>query len=229
MKIAIVALCMLALVAASQAAPVTKPEADLCPICLQLMNEALDQLVNIILNVGVVGSCGDVCGKLPAKLEQVACDLVCDYVGITEFVKILQEVDPDAVYICQVLGGICPIHDNAKVDDVKLIVAPSSGQQGSTFSMHFSFNVVNATGAGEVALGIQPPNGEGFGDGQLVPGFPVGPIAISFRLQAKPSEQEPFSPGTYQVEAAVCNGECGATHPHTATLGTASASFVITQ
>merc|ERR1712093_942989 len=200
MQIAIVALCMLALVAASQAAPVTKPEADLCPICLQLMNEALDQLVNIILNV-----------------------------GITEFVKILQEVDPDAVYICQVLGGICPIHDNAKVDDVKLIVAPSSGQQGSTFTMHFSFNVVNATGAGEVALGIQPPNGEGFGDGQLVPGFPVGPIAISFQLQAKPSEQEPFSPGTYQVEAAVCNGECGATHPHTATLGTASASFVITQ
>ena len=36
-----------------------------------------------------------------AQIEDTVCDLLCDYVGITEFIKIIQEADPDPVYICQ--------------------------------------------------------------------------------------------------------------------------------
>lgn len=56
------------------------------------------ELLNIIANVGVIGGCEDICSKLPQKFEAVACDLVCDYVGIDEFVKIITEIDPDPVY-----------------------------------------------------------------------------------------------------------------------------------
>ena len=187
-----------------------------------------EELVNIIANVGVVGGCGDVCGKLPNKLESTACDLLCDYVGIEEFVKILQKTDPDAVYICQLLSVCSHNPDSAaKIDSFS--VSPNSGAQGTTFSIDLFFTVTNATGAGEIAIGIQPPNGEGFGDGQLEPGFAAGSYKVAFNLQAKPSEQQPFSPGTYQVEAAICDGECGAIHPYTKTLATGQTSFTITQ
>merc|ERR1711916_404526 len=120
---------------------------------------------------------------------------LCDYVGIEEFVKILQKTDPDAVYICQLLS-VCS-HN------------PDSAAKIDSFSVS--------------------PNSEGFGDRQLEPGFAAGSYKVAFNLQAKPSEQQPFSPGTYQVEAAICDGECGAIHPYTKTLATGQTSFTITQ
>ena len=48
----------------------------------------------MIVDVGIVGSCGQLCQLLEQKTGSqalgVACDLLCDIVGIQEFVKIIQ-------------------------------------------------------------------------------------------------------------------------------------------
>ncbi len=46
-------------------------------------------------DAGVVGGCADVCGILEEKtgseIAGLVCNLLCDYVGITEFIKVIQE------------------------------------------------------------------------------------------------------------------------------------------
>ena len=44
------------------------------------------------------------------QLVVVACDLVCDYVGINEFIDMIQNADLDSIYGCQ-LVGLCPVND----------------------------------------------------------------------------------------------------------------------
>lgn len=47
------------------------------------------------IDAGVVGGCADLCGMLEnktgSKIAGIACNLLCDYVGITEFIKIVEE------------------------------------------------------------------------------------------------------------------------------------------
>ena len=49
-------------------------------------------------DAGVVGGCGELCGLLEQKtgseIAGVVCNLLCDYVGITEFIKIVEK------YVC---------------------------------------------------------------------------------------------------------------------------------
>jgi hypothetical protein len=40
---------------------------------------------------GVIGSCGELCGYLNNEIEATVCDLICDYVGVEEFVNLIQE------------------------------------------------------------------------------------------------------------------------------------------
>ena len=48
-----------------------------------------------IADTGVVGTCGAVCQaleeKVGSKVIGVICNLLCDYVGIEEFVKIIEK------------------------------------------------------------------------------------------------------------------------------------------
>merc|ERR1711916_235317 len=57
---------------------------------------------------------------------------------------------------------------------------------GTTFVFALSYNVTSPTGAGEIALGISPPNGEPFGDGVVNDGQPVGTYNVAFNLQPRP-------------------------------------------
>ena len=41
-----------------------KGDYELCDMCIQLLDQTINQLLNIILNVGVIGSCGELCGYL---------------------------------------------------------------------------------------------------------------------------------------------------------------------
>lgn len=52
---------------------------------------AIDQLINIIANVGIAGGCGAVCGLLPAQWEATICMLACEVVGIEEFANLINE------------------------------------------------------------------------------------------------------------------------------------------
>jgi len=210
---------------------VAKPQSDLCPICVNFMDQALNALINIILNVGVIGSCGELCAYLPNKIEATVCDLLCDYVGIEEFIKIIDKEDPDSIAICEDMIPVCPIHDDGAANITSVVVSPPSGPQGTTFDISMEFTVTNETGTGEIVIDVFPPDAFPMGDGELNEGFKPGNYAVRFSLQANPSEQEPFTPGVYKVELAVCNGECGAEgiHPHSKLLSKYVSQFTITQ
>ena len=49
------------------------------------------------LDAGVIGGCGELCQlleqavKINSSLVEVVCDLLCDYVGIEEFIKLVDK------------------------------------------------------------------------------------------------------------------------------------------
>eukprot|EP01130_Rhizamoeba_saxonica_P000596 TRINITY_DN10559_c0_g1_i1.p1 TRINITY_DN10559_c0_g1~~TRINITY_DN10559_c0_g1_i1.p1 ORF type:complete len:238 (+),score=57.60 TRINITY_DN10559_c0_g1_i1:35-748(+) len=197
-----------------------------CETCVSFIGQAINQLLNIILNVGVLGSCGSLCGMLPNQLEQVVCNLACDYVGIEAFVDLINYEDPDPIYICEEVT-MCPIKDNAAGKINSVTITPAVGHQGDTFTIVVDFTITNATGTGELAVDVFPPEGFPFGDGELMVQTPPGRYGAKLQFEAKPNQEEPFMPGTYTVEAALCEGSCGSIHPHSYLMAKGKGTFKI--
>jgi len=59
---------------------------------------------------------------------------------------------------------------------------------------------------GEFVVAVAPPNAAQMGSGQTIMTQPPGTYGVKFSLSTQPNEQEPFSPGAYQVLTAVCEG-----------------------
>merc|ERR1712113_232370 len=150
----------------SQQSPLLEPEILLleelvvpakkshCPLCVNFMDEFIEQLINIIANGGVIGGCADLCGKLKGgKTEKAVCDILCDIVGIKEFIKLIDEVDPDPIWICEQLGS-CDYRDNASASVQSVVVSPNQGPQGSTFVVKGTYSVSAEIGTGEVVVSI---------------------------------------------------------------------------
>ena len=238
----VIALCLIALVGLATASPISfsSPVAlkaadvarsvedlNLCPTCVSFVSDALNDLIEIIVNGGVLGSCSALCGQLSSSVEGEVCDLLCSVVGIDAFVKLLDDADPDPIWICEELT-VCPVNDNANATINQFTVSPQSGPQGTTFSFDFVFTVGNEIATGEIAIAIIPP-GDAYplGDAQLVNDVVPNSYQMSFQVQAEPSEDEPFNAGTYVAQIAVCEGTCGSKHSHSATLSVMNATFAI--
>jgi hypothetical protein len=192
------------------------------------MNEAIDQLIDIIINVDVLGSCGALCGQLPNALEQTVCNLLCDYVGINAFIDALNYEDPDPIYFCEVVD-LCPVNMNAAGKIVKAFVSPATGRSGATFTVEVDFQVINTTGTATLGYTVVPPDGSfPFGEEILMVSQKPGFYAAKFQFQAEPSEVESFAPGVYQTYIGFCEGECGSPHPYTKVLDQKTISFRIT-
>jgi len=84
---------------------------DLCPLCINEAVELINVVLNIILDGGIIGSCGDLCNLVYNKTGSKAlgdlCDVGCDAVGLDEFIKIIIRADIDPIYYCQ-LVDLCP-------------------------------------------------------------------------------------------------------------------------
>lgn len=84
---------------------------DLCPACMNEALELIDVILNIILDEGVMGSCGELCSAVYNKTSSKAladlCLAGCDAVGIDEFLKLVVAADIDPVYYCE-LVHLCP-------------------------------------------------------------------------------------------------------------------------
>merc|ERR1711988_1266646 len=118
-----------------------------CKTCASLTGQGLNILLNYILNAGVVGTCGKLCGNLKQKTERTVCSLACDLVGIKAFVTALEKADLDPLYFCGELG-LCKHDDNGAGKLSSLTVDPATGQQGSTFTGQMQVTVTNHTGVG---------------------------------------------------------------------------------
>ncbi len=51
-------------------------------------SDSLQELIEIIANVGIGGGCSKVCGLLPSSTLAGICGIVCEIVGIEEFAKV---------------------------------------------------------------------------------------------------------------------------------------------
>lgn len=94
----------------------TKPTVglDLCPTCLNVADESINILLNLILDTGIIGSCQTLCTALAQKTSEIVgviCTIVCDGVGIDEFIKMLENADIDPIYYCE-LAKFCPSRKN---------------------------------------------------------------------------------------------------------------------
>lgn len=192
------------------------------------MGQIMDQLIQIILNGGVLGSCSALCGQLSNEIEATACNLLCDYVGIETFVKVLQYEDPDPIYVCQLID-ICGHVNGGKANMTSVTVAPASGPQGTTFAIRAAWSVTSPTGPGGLNIVVIPQGGMPISGGSFIEGQAVGNYDAQFTLKATPSEQEPFSPGAYQVQIALCEGDCSTKHPWGGVYAEGQTRFTITQ
>ncbi|KAL4237229.1 hypothetical protein ACF0H5_001948 [Mactra antiquata] len=211
---------------------------DKCKLCVDFAGQALNQLLNIILQGGVVGGCSELCGILASKTSPAigtVCNLLCDIVGVEEFIKIVQKADLDPIYYCELLTA-CPVNDAGDAKFTKFTATPASGPQG-TFALDFEYESKNGTGTGEIALEVVTVDGIPLGDAFLHELQPAGTYTGEFQLKAEPDPDcdptqgpcEQWLPGDYTVKIAICNGECGSKHPHSQIYDESSATFTITQ
>ena len=127
-----------------------------CPTCVSLFGQVWNQLINIILNAGVIGGCSDVCEKLDSQLEQAACTLMCSYVGVKTFIDLIDKIDFDPIYLCEEMI-VCPVTNGGagKVDNAT--VSPVVGPRGTIFEIEMLFEIFNATSTGEIIVEVDPP------------------------------------------------------------------------
>ena len=177
---------------------------------LSFADQALDTLLNAILNIGVVGECSTICSyvaqKIGSEVVGVVCNLLCDFVGIKEFIAIIEKADLDPIWYCEMLKA-CPINDNGDASITNFQVVPQQGPQG-TFTINLSYDSNNGTGTGELYIGIKTVDRVPVEDSFLLEASKPGSYNMNIRLNAMPDPEcdpsegpcERWSKGTYIVE-----------------------------
>ncbi|KAF0971819.1 hypothetical protein FDP41_010042 [Naegleria fowleri] len=207
----------------------------LCSSCVDLLDFALADLL-AALDSGVVFSCLRLCNSV-ANLGPYAvelCDVVCTAIGVNAFIDIIKKGDLDPIYACQ-LGKLCPVHDcTAKTCAAFTAtgVIPQVSKLGSTVTAYSRLNVFNESGPGQVTMMLTGP----FSIDDMTQrfyqsnGFQPGAYEIKFTISTKDDDAEGllWFPGQYKVVINACEGECGASRPHTRLLASVGTTFNLT-
>lgn len=212
-------------------------EVSLCNPCFQIGGQGINQLLNYILNVGVVGGCGSLCAAaIPAGgAVAIGCELVCAAVGVKEFVKAIEKVDLDPIYFCEVVHACPAAPDDAYLEYIQAAALPAAVPKGQDIQMAVDLNVTNDTGVGEFSISIDGP-GSATPLGQsffIKDGIPSGEQMLSVTLTLKDGKDDQgmpktFEEGVYNFTFHVCQGECGSKHPHSKDFGVVSGTFNVT-
>mmetsp|Transcript_36559 Transcript_36559/g.95700 ORF Transcript_36559/g.95700 Transcript_36559/m.95700 type:complete len:396 (-) Transcript_36559:93-1280(-) len=216
---------------------------DLCKTCIGFAGDALQELLNLILNKAVIGSCSKLCGALENATHNPGigktCSVLCDIYGIKAFIKWIENTDLSPYYDCQELG-VCKYNDNGDAEITAFGATPTSGPSGTKFDVAFTFATKNGTSTGELRVRVYTLD-----DVQLqIPSdyIPDSTTAGSFNgninLDTTPADPgcdptqnacERWIPGTYTVELRICAGECGdVKHPHAKLYAAQNTTFTIT-
>jgi hypothetical protein len=213
---------------------------DLCPTCIKVAEESINVLLNLILDAGILGSCQTLCTALAQKtgseLAGVICNLACDVVGIEEFIKLIENADLDPIYYCEI-AKLCPVNDDGNANITVFSILPQSGPKGTTFAIEVTYVSVNGTGTGEISVDIHTPDRIPLGADFLLEAKKPGTYSERITVKAEPDPQcdptqepcEEWLPGIYNVSLAICNGECGSKHPHSALYDRRAGSFQVTR
>eukprot|EP00117_Sycon_ciliatum_P025115 scpid35037/ scgid20919/ Countin-1 len=206
---------------------------DLCGVCIQVSVIMVNELLNIIANEGILSGCTTLCGKLPQKLEQEVCDAGCIGVGLDEFIHILERVDIDPIFYCE-LVRLCPIVDcQGRCLSIRSMnVTPAEVSLGKPIKATVELQVYNKTGTGMTRVDIYnraQPKMLPLQHDYLTVGQDAGLYSVAIDID---TEEETdfwhYTPGPYTVQVWFCEGECGSQHPHSKIYDVHNGTFVIT-
>ena len=223
-----VCLVLLALVACSLAVPVRPPGTPIkgagsCDACIQLMDQGINELLQVILNGGVIGGCDELCAHVPGSVLEVACNLLCDFVGIKEFIKVINHTDPDPIWYCQELHACDKVNGGA-INITSFTITPESGPVGTNFTVSVMYTVLNATGPGIQGIDVSGADIDEGGEE-----FNYGDAPGSYELEFDVPTNTNFTGTSYAVSVALCEGDCLHKHPYSGVYAAATANFTITQ
>ncbi|KAF2071121.1 hypothetical protein CYY_007550 [Polysphondylium violaceum] len=199
-----------------------------CADCVNGVSDMMNQLIELIAKGGVAGSCSAVCGLLPNQALATVCDLACTVIGIEEFMNMLNKIDLDPIYICEAIK-ICKYTDSAAATVQAVDISPANITRGGTVQVGVAYQVISTIATGQFAFNVIDPQGNELGDAELIVQQTAGEYNIGFSIDTQPQQQgESFPPGTYIVQAFICEGQCGSKHPHSAILAMSNGTFVVT-
>ncbi|CAF3984870.1 unnamed protein product [Rotaria sordida] len=211
---------------------------DWCPQCISTFDDLIEVTLDIILQFGIMDTCGHLCDlvieKSGSELLGLICTMGCDFLGLEEFAKLVQSADIDPIYYCETIK-LCPINDNGDAKFKSFAILPPRAQTGSTIDVNMVFVTKNGTGTGEMIIMIQTvdkiPLASGFLLEAKQPGTYGERITIDTTADpdCDPTEKqcELWLEGTYNVTVMLCNGQCGSHHPHTAVYDIGRGSFTL--
>jgi len=226
MKVAVFVVALLALSVAGKKHHVVPDKLNMCPICISLMTDAQNELIQIAANGGVVGGCSALCGMLKNSLEADACGLVCDYVGITAFSDALNYIDPDPVFTCMLID-VCAKTNDASAELHEMKLDPVTGPVGTHFDLTVEWNTTSPLATGMLEVAINGGQISGLGSSQMVYGQAEGLYKAKFSFDTKPTNDNAWADGTYAVTFALCEGSCGSTHAYSYTVLENTLGFIL--
>eukprot|EP01111_Echinosteliopsis_oligospora_P010148 TRINITY_DN3101_c0_g1_i2.p2 TRINITY_DN3101_c0_g1~~TRINITY_DN3101_c0_g1_i2.p2 ORF type:complete len:144 (-),score=49.02 TRINITY_DN3101_c0_g1_i2:133-564(-) len=110
------------------------------------------------------------------------------------------------IYACQLLTA-CPTSQHPSVSLSSVVVSPPFGSSGTKFTFTTTFNVTNATGAGESAYAVYFPSGtERYVSTQIFENYTPGRYSLDMYFQTE--NNRTFDIGVYPVVVSICAGQC---------------------
>jgi hypothetical protein len=190
--------------------------------------QAMEALIQALLYL-TTDTCTDLCAQLPQG-EQAICGILCDVVGIKEFIKILNEADLDPIYYCQRFNK-CEADPNGMGNLLSTNIVPRTGQRGNTFAVNVTFQVSSRIGAGEFMNVITSASGEQeeVEAGVLFEFFAPGSYNgyVQFGTQVDAQSGITWHSGQYDVQTFFCMGQCGSAHPYSKVFGYHNSTFTL--
>merc|ERR1712032_319874 len=213
-------------------------EFDMCKPCYDLSGQAINGLLQVIMQVGVVDSCQELCEQaVPVGGgKQTACDLVCGAIGLKAFMAAVEKSDLDPIYLCELTHSCPPGDDDAYLEIEQVAASPEVVVKGDEVRMGVQMNVTKASGVGQFRLTVNGPGSalpisQGF---FLETGVPEGEqlLTVSLSLKDQQAQQGPpktFEAGQYNFSFHLCQGECGSKHPHSIDFGNMTGFFNVSE
>jgi len=205
-----------------------------CNACNDFLDEFENTLLNAVLQVGIAGTCEEVCSFIPNEYGVALCTILCLGVGLDEFVNLLSNADLDPIYICAELDA-CPTDTCGPVGCTQittLAVTPSSGKLRSTFTFSVTVKALKNTGTGVTVVVVPCPGcmGGALGWEMLNEGFTAGQTyVINSTLDTSEMDWQ-YQTGINNYAAYSCRYDCGdgsSTTQHGYVWSTMNGTFTI--
>lgn len=206
--------------------PVKDGVSDKCTFCGMIGTQAIQTMLNFLVNYGVADSCEILSGLLPENVQSPV-DFFCKAAGLLEFLKVLGKVEPylDTVYFCEELKACPRGRDNVRLTLSKGIAQPFEASIGDGIDLGAILTAYNQTGVATIRIDVA-----GETETALIPtGFAPGSQAVTTQFDIQNTETFTWDYQEYVFNVTVCQGTCGSPYPGSIDFGTVQGIFRVTR